>query len=101
VSGLDEGAMARETCVVAPSRALGYVHTKQGLSAFAQLCTFGDESQSIEVHIGSTYHDNEFLSRTHELVVQNIPFQACQGKGTCGFRDRTGLYIRRTRKGKG
>jgi hypothetical protein len=65
-------------------------------------CTFCYEPQPIEVHIGSTYYDGKFLSRTDQLVVQNIPFQASQGEGACGFCDGTGLYLRRTpEKNKG
>lgn len=76
----------------APSWLLWYLDTQQRFAALAELCTLGDEPESVKVHIRAADDGDELLLSADELVVDNIAFQAREGERARWLSDRAGLY---------
>jgi hypothetical protein len=93
MKGALEGTM-KEELRNTPAGLFRNVDAQERFATFAKLGTFGNETQAVEVHVGTADDSDELFLCAHELVVHYVALQSGKSQSTGWFCDRTGLYIR-------
>lgn len=61
---------------VSPSRTFWDINTQENLSPFSQCRAFGDEPQTVKVHVRAADNGDKFLLGANEVVINDVSLQS-------------------------